>query len=97
MNMADLYNKVRGLPLTPKCNDLHALLGAVKAKEYSCPNCGKEEEDYDEKYGYEVDGEQYPKYFNEGMHSTIDGDFWTWDEVHCCTVCKTKYWFKNGT
>lgn len=96
MNTADLYNKIHGLPLTPKCNDLYALLGAVKGNDYSCPKCGKQEDDYDLSEGYDVDGEHYPKNYNESRGSTIDGNYWDWDEVHCCTECGTKYWFRNG-
>ena len=95
MNTADLYNIRHGRPLTPKCNDLYALLGAVKAKGYSCPKCDEQwDESYDE--SYEIDGEKYPKIFNERMGSTMDGTYWDWDEVHCCTNCKTIYWFNNG-
>lgn len=43
-----------------------------------------------------VDGENYPKCYNESKGSTIDGDYWDWDEVHICSECKTKYWFRNG-
>ena len=96
MNTADLERKIKGLPLVPKCNDLYALLGAVKGDNYSCPKCGKQEDDYDFSEGYDVDGEHYPKSFNENKGSTIDGNYWDWDEVHCCTNCKTIYWFNNG-
>ena len=65
----------------------------VEAKEDECPNCG--EEIKNENY-YEVDGEVYPKWYNEDRGSTTLGDYWDWDEVHCCTNCKTKYWFRNG-
>ncbi len=40
MNTADIEHKLKGTNLMPKCNDLYKLLGAVKGKEYSCPNCG---------------------------------------------------------
>ena len=95
MNIADLYNKINGLSLTPKCNDLYALLGAVKAKEYSCPNCDEQWDGYDEE-PYDVNEEQYPKIYNENRGSTIDGNYWDWDEVHRCKKCETIYWFRNG-
>lgn len=81
-------------PIIPKCNDLYLLLGAVKAKEYSCPNCDTTY-DYDSEF-YVVNNETYPKIFNETKGYTLDGDFWNWDEVHCCQDCETKYWFNNG-
>ena len=59
-----------------------------------CPNCGKRHNDNDEQY--EVNNEQYPKYFNESKGATMDGSYWDWDEVHCCEDCETKYWFRNG-
>lgn len=92
MNTADLERMIKGLPPVPKCNDF-ASLGIVKAKEYSCPNCGEMNDDED---GYEINGETYPKWFNESKGSTLDGNYWDWDEVHCCKKCKTKYWFRNG-
>lgn len=96
MNIIDISNKINGIKGMPKCNDLYTLLGAVKSKGYSCPNCGQTEDDFDESEGYIVDGEKYPKYFNESKGATIDGNYHYWDEVHCCTNCKTKYWFNNG-
>ena len=96
MNTADLEHKLNGTTPIPKCNDLYTLLGAVKGKEYSCPNCGKQEDDYDMNGGYDVDGENYPKCYNERKGSTIDGNYLDWDEVHVCSGCKTKYWFRNG-
>ena len=94
MSTENLDWKIKGLKPLPKCNDLYALLGAVTAKEYSCPKCGKQEDEYDD--GYEVDNEKYPKCYNENKGSTIDGNYWDWDEVHHCTGCGTKYWFRNG-
>lgn len=79
-----------------KYNDLYLLLGAVKANEYSCPKCGKQEDNYDMSDGYYVDGENYPKFYNKKEGSTIDGNYLDWDEVHVCSECKTKYWFRNG-
>jgi len=96
MNTADFEHKLNGTTPMPKCNDLYILLGAVKGKEYSCPKCGKQEDDYDMSEGYNVDGENYPKCYNESKGGTIDGNYWDWDEVHVCSECNTKYWFRNG-
>ena len=95
MNTTELYNLINGIPSLPKCKDF-MLLGVVKGNEYSCPKCGKQEDEYDINEGYDVDGEHYPQQFNESRGSTIDGNYWYWDEVHCCTKCKIKYWFNNG-
>ena len=41
---------MNGTTPMPKYNDLHTLLGAVKVKDYKCPNCGKWHNDNDEQY-----------------------------------------------
>lgn len=71
---------------------------AVKTKEYSynCPNCADENDNYDLSEGYNVDGENYPKYFNTRRGSNIDGNYHDWEELHCCRKCHTLYWFSNG-
>ncbi len=96
MNISDLVHIIKGTKPMPKCNDLYTLLGAVQAKEYSCPKCGKKEDEFDESEGYIVDGKKYPKYFNETKGSTIDGNYHYWDEVHCCTNCGKIYYFNNS-
>lgn len=62
--------------------------------DYNCPNCGEWPSDND--LGYEVDGEHYPKTFNQIKGSSIDGNYHYWDEFHRCENCKTKYWFQNS-
>ena len=80
-----------------KINSADGLLDAVKSNNYSCPKCGKEENDYDYDInkGYDVAGEHYPKYFSVRKVNTIDGSYLVWTEVHRCTKCKTIYWFRN--
>jgi|TARA_R110000851_G_scaffold85152_3_gene185339 hypothetical protein len=92
----DLYieHTLKGTKPMPECDDLHTLLGAVKGKEYSCPNCGVSYNDTTETYM--TNNERYPKCFNESKGYTMDGSYWDWDEVHCCENCETKYWFSNG-
>lgn len=92
MNTGNLYNRI--MHKQTKYDDLSALLGAVKSDDYCCPKCGKQEDECEGEY--EVDGENYPKYFNESRGSTMNGNYWDWDEVHHCTGCGTKYWFRNG-
>lgn len=66
-------------------------------KDYRCPNCGSYPEAVTEDdETYEVDGEEYPQFYNEYLHSDMDGTIHDWDEVHCCPKCKTKYQFRNG-
>lgn len=86
--MEDLFAKV------PFCDDIGGTYGAVPANGYSCPKCG--EYGKDDMDGYDVDGEHYPKYFNEYKGSTMDGNYHNWDELHCCEECKIKFWFENG-
>ncbi len=93
MNTADIEHKLKGTNPMPKCKDLYKLLGAVKSKKYSCPNCGAVHNDSTETY---VVNNKYPKRFNESKGLTMDGSYWDWDEVHCCEDCETKYWFSNG-
>lgn len=50
MSTENLDWKIKDLKPLPKCNDLYALLGAVIGKEYSCPKCGKQEDEYDNGY-----------------------------------------------
>lgn len=89
MDLVELERKLNGLPPKPKCNNFYKEFGAIKAKEYCCPNCN-EEPDVE---GYIVDGKEYPKFYNENKSY---GDSWDWDEVHCCENCKTVFWFTNG-
>lgn len=76
----------------PNCN-IEQSFGAIKSKNYECPNCGQDHDDSEE---YKIDGVTYPKCFNESKGSTIDGNYWDWDELHCCEKCKTLFWFQNG-
>lgn len=62
--------------------------------KYSCPNCGKIHNDFDETYT--VNNETYPKRYNHRKGYTLDGEYHDWDELHCCEECETKYWFENG-
>lgn len=93
MNIADLSNLISGKPLTPRCKDFYGRFGAFLAKDFSCPNCGHMEEFEDT---YKVNGNVYPLDFNESRGSTMDGNYWDWDELHCCSECFTMYWFRNG-
>lgn len=78
----------------PRCEDISKSHDAIRNKmfEYSCPKCDEEppEEFYD------VKGVTYPLVFNEQKGSTIDGNFWDWDEVHYCKKCDCKFWYTNG-
>lgn len=93
--ITDLYNLLHGLPPVPKCDDFNKTFGAVEVKDYSCPKCGKMEDEHDD-YTYMINNEMYPKCFNEFRGSTIDGNYRYWDELHCCTNCNTMYWFSNS-
>lgn len=70
------------------------ILDITKSKDYDCPNCGQQHNDSD--YGYIVNSIEYPKRLNERKGYTLDGNYWDWDEVHCCEECGTKYWFESG-
>lgn len=72
----------------------NTLLGAVKVKDYKCPNCGEWHNDKDD--GYEVNNVEYPKYLNESKGATMDGSYHDWDELHKCEYCETEFWFRNG-
>lgn len=65
-----------------------------ETKDYECPKCGQSHNDTEE--GYVIDGIQYPIRTNESRGSTIDGNYWDWDEEHKCEECGTLYWFRNG-
>lgn len=63
----------------------------LKIKSAECPNCGKTAPD--------------EPYFNETEHPIIidyrrfDSDWGsriTWNELHHCTSCDTKFWFESG-
>ena len=60
---------------------------------YRCPNCGRL---HNMESVYEVDGIEYPQYYNEYLSSDMDGTIHDWDEVHCCIKCKTIFQFRNG-
>jgi len=65
----------------------------LKSHNYDCPICNTLHNDHD--LGYEVDGEKYPKYYNE--RKGWNGDLYhDWQEVHKCKNCKTEYHFDNG-
>lgn len=66
----------------------------LKAIGYKCPKCFVHPPDIDG--GYEVNNIHYPKYFNEIEGSTLDGNYYNWDEVNCCPNCKIEFWFRNG-
>jgi len=72
----------------------NAMLGAVKVKDYKCPECGEIHNDQDD--GYEVCGIKFPQYFNQSEGSTMDGNYHDWVELHKCESCQTEYWFMNG-
>ena len=95
MNRADLEHKLNGTSPMPKCDNFKSL-GAVRGYKYGCPKCMEQEDYYDIRDGYYVNGENYPKYYNESKGHTIEGDYWDWDELHVCKSCKTKYWIENG-
>lgn len=59
------------------------------SEDYCCPKCGAECPDEE----YFVDGQKYPKYYNQTTSFYGDLD---WDEVHKCQKCKTMYYFSNG-
>ena len=60
---------------------------------YRCPNCGRL---YNMESLYNVNGIEYPQYYNEYLSSDMDGTIHDWDEVHCCIKCKTIFQFRNG-
>lgn len=60
---------------------------------YRCPNCGRW---YNMESLYNVNGIEYPQYYNEYLSSDMDGTIHDWDEVYCCTECKTIFQFRNG-
>ena len=64
----------------------------IESDNYHCPSCGQAPSDQD----YEVNDELYPKCFNGRKGTNLEGDYWDWDEVHCCENCATLFRFKNG-
>lgn len=58
--------------------------------EGCCPKCGTEIPDEE----YIIDGQKYPQYYNQ--YTSFYGDLRSWDEIHCCSKCKTLYYFENG-
>ena len=62
-------------------------------EDYRCPNCGRM---FNMESVYEVDGIEYPQYYNEYFTSDMDGTIHDWDEVHCCIKCGTIFQFRNG-
>ena len=68
------------------------VLDSIEVKDYKCPNCGTNNSDNE----YEVDGVEYPQYFNVREGSTMDGNYHDLDELHKCEECGTEYWFENG-
>lgn len=60
-----------------------------ESKDYSCPHCHTRYPEDD----YVVDGEKFPKYYNEFTSFYEDVD---WTEVHKCPNCGTLYYFNNG-
>lgn len=85
MNLFNLQKR----NLVPKCKDLLEVFGAVKVNGYKCPLCGKYPDDYE--VTYVCDGETNPQKFNEIVGCNMDGNYWDWDELHCCNNCGTKY------
>lgn len=65
-----------------------------RVRDYNCPKCGKWHNDSDE--GYVIDNVKYPIITNESKGSTLDGNYWDWEEEHKCEECGTVFWFKNG-
>ena len=68
--------------------DLSAI---ARSWDCGCPYCGK---DYGFFLGsdYEVDGEKYPKVYNDIC--AIDST--SWDELHKCPDCKNEFWFTDS-
>lgn len=88
------YNN--NLNIIQECSNISEKYNAIRVYNYSCPNCDNTEDNYDLSVGYFIGLDNYPKMFNERKGSTYDGNYWDWDELHCCTKCKRKYWFRNG-
>lgn len=64
-----------------------------RAKNYACPQCGKDHPDSDQ--GYKGGGKRYPRYVNE--RKGWAGDYYhDWEEVHYCRKCKIEYYLTNG-
>lgn len=61
--------------------------------DYRCPNCGRL---HNMESVYEVNGVEYPQYYNEYLTSDMEGPIHDWDEVHCCTKCGTIFKFRSG-
>ena len=95
INIRKLEHLLNGTKPYPECKDFYKEYGAIEGNGFACPKCGHDEE-CDDPEGYYVDNEKYPKYFNDGKYSTIDGTFYIWTELHKCTKCGTLYWFVNS-
>ena len=63
------------------------------SNDYNCPKCGEPHKDDSPYY---ADGVRYPIITNETWGSTLDGDYWNWEEVHRCKECNTLFSFENG-
>ena len=65
----------------------------TESEELKCPKCNTEIENDEE---YIVDGEHYPIIFNFKKGYNANGEYKTWDEVHCCKKCKEVFRVRNG-
>lgn len=68
------------------------LSNVIYSNNYHCPKCGAATPSEP----YKVDGEEYPKLYNEVFYGNVDGTVHDWTEVHKCSNCKTLYKFING-
>lgn len=69
------------------------LKGIQYTSGYCCPKCGHEPP---EEESYSFNGEKYPQCCNEILYGNDEGTTHDWYEVHICTECGTKYYFRNG-
>lgn len=72
-------------------NDLSDIPDSTE--DYRCPQCGML---HNIENHYNVDGIEYPQYYNEYTYSDIEGSLHEWDEVHRCINCGTIFKFRNG-
>lgn len=61
--------------------------------DYCCPACG---EDHSDTGSYEVEGVEYPQYYNERRYFNGWDTMYDWEEVHKCVKCGTLFYFSNG-
>ena len=77
-----------------KSKQSYSSLGVIESKDNSCPNCDNIHNDND--LGYKENGKQYPKRNNKSEGYNLDGNYFDWDELHCCEDCGLEYCFRNG-